>query len=233
MQKKAIIYLLFALLLFACSPQVESSPVTNDEPVENEEVVEPIASGEETAVDDSEPEISAPEPDENEAMDNELMNENSEEDAPIIPEETPAISRDNIAAGAQEQKSEPVVVDLGELVNPEPSDDEPIEQPAPGIPGGTAKLVEDVRLDLSNKLNVDVASIETVSVEEVMWRDSSLGCPVAGMSYLQVLTSGFRIILEVDSQTYSYHSKDTNNFILCENPQSPAPSQPGNGLGDT
>ena len=227
MQKKAIIYLLFALLLFACSPQVESG---SNESIENEEAIESVVADEDTAVDASQPSNSEPTQEENEPM-----SENEEEDTPIVPEETPSISQDNISTEGQEQKSEPVVVDLGQLMTPEPSgDEEPIEQPAPGIPNGTTKLVQDVRVDLSGKLDIDVDAIETVSVEEVMWRDSSLGCPLPDMAYLQVITPGFRITLQADGQTYYYHSKDTSNFVLCENPQSPAPSSdPGNGLGDT
>ncbi len=230
MQKKAILYLIFTFLLFACSPQVEPNSVGNGESSENETALSPVESEDETAV-------TNPEPSNSEAVqeDDESMTETNENDEPIVPEETPAISRDNIASESNEQKSEPVVVDLSTLMTPEPSgDEEPIEQPAPGIPDGTAKLINDVQQDLSSQLNIDISSIETISVEEVMWRDSSLGCPVDGMSYLQVLTSGFRIILEVDGQEYHYHSRDTSNFVLCRNPQSPIPGgEPAPGLDDT
>ena len=235
MKKQTFLYLFFLFLMISCSPQVEVNNGQNDETsIDNEEATieqSPLDSPTSAALESSEEAATT--------MDSEDMNENEDltddDTSPIAPEETPLISRDDISQDALDQKSEPVTVDLSQLVTPAPAEEsEPIEQPVPGIPNGTTKLLHDVRIDLSDKLGVDIDSIVTISVEEVMWRNSSLGCPMAGMSYLQVLTSGFRIMLSVDGETYHYHSRDTSNFILCTNPQSPAPgSEPAPGLGDT
>jgi hypothetical protein len=45
------------------------------------------------------------------------------------------------------------------------------------------------------------------------WRDASLGCPVKGMMYAQVITPGFKITLEFEEQTYSYHT-DTSTRVV-------------------
>ena len=63
-----------------------------------------------------------------------------------------------------------------------------------------ADLVE--RFDLATSRS----TIEVVTVEEVTWRDSSIGCPMKGMQYTQVLTPGTRIVLQHDDSTFSYHA---------------------------
>jgi hypothetical protein len=57
-----------------------------------------------------------------------------------------------------------------------------------------------------------------VSVEENEWRDSSLGCPKPGMNYLQVITPGYKIILESQSKRYEYHSDTNRRVVRCDKP---------------
>lgn len=225
MKKHIFIYLILFIALISCSPQV-SVDEEPDSPVTSEE------SGAEDAPADG---PSPNEPNEDEDMDSSAEDETNADNNQVDAEATPTASKDNLVPAATPEKSTPSSVDLGDLVDPEPSDDEPVEQPAPGvpIPSGSMALVNDVQVDLSQKLNVDVDNIQTVLVEEVQWRDSSLGCPIEGMAYLQVITPGFRILLSVDGETYHYHSRDTSNFVLCENPQTPSIDTPPPGLGDT
>lgn len=117
-----------------------------------------------------------------------------------------------------EQRATPVVVDIGKLTPPPTLGTEPIEQPAPGVPGTTAQLIEAVKQDLSSKFDVAIDEIEVLAIEEMNWRDSSLGCPQPDMAYLQVITPGFRITLSVDRKIFYYHSRDISHFLLCQNP---------------
>ena len=71
--------------------------------------------------------------------------------------------------------------------------------------------------DLAARLGVDEASIVVVDEQEVEWPDSSVGCPQPGMDYLQVITPGRLIILEVGGTRYEYHAGAGAPF-LCENP---------------
>ena len=57
--------------------------------------------------------------------------------------------------------------------------------------------------------------------EEVTWRDSAVGCPQKGMSYLQVLTDGTRIILQVGGRRFDYHAGGRRDLFYCANPQPP------------
>ncbi len=70
--------------------------------------------------------------------------------------------------------------------------------------------------DLVQRLNVDAASVQVLSAEEVVWPDASLGCPQPGMAYAQVMTDGMQVLLKVDDQIYAYHGRTPDDLFLCE-----------------
>ena len=74
--------------------------------------------------------------------------------------------------------------------------------PGTSVPGtGSDGADEEAAVaDLAERQGADPADIEVVSVENVTWPDSSLGCPEEGMQYAQVLTDGVLIVLELDGQ---------------------------------
>lgn len=92
----------------------------------------------------------------------------------------------------------------------------PGEEPAPDVPAAVYNmpLVQDMIQDLSQREQIDAEDIRIMSFEEVTWRDSSLGCPRPGMQYLQVLTEGFKVVLEADGEQYDYHASNSR-FVLC------------------
>lgn len=100
--------------------------------------------------------------------------------------------------------------------------------PEPTTPAGSGPLVEQARQDLAQRLDIDPAEIEVVSMESVVWPDSSLGCPQPGMAYMQVLRDGYRIQLRAGGRIYFYHGGGSRGPFLCENPATP-PSSPGFG----
>ena len=77
------------------------------------------------------------------------------------------------------------------------------------------KLIQDARADLAKRANVDESAITVKSVEPREWSDSSLGCPVEGMMYAQVITPGYLIVLEANGQAYEYHAS-YNRAVYCE-----------------
>jgi hypothetical protein len=99
----------------------------------------------------------------------------------------------------------------------------PLLEPVP------AEILVLVTNDLTEKTGAALEHIHVLETEAVEWPDSSLGCGEPGEIYLPVVTPGFRIVLEVDGQLYSYHTNTTNRFILCEMPGpimiSPTPSR--------
>jgi hypothetical protein len=81
--------------------------------------------------------------------------------------------------------------------------------------------VETATADLASRLEVDSADIEVISVEEVTWRDGSLGCPEPGMFYTQALVDGTRIVLGAGGRSYHYHAGGNRTPFLCEHPRDP------------
>jgi heat shock protein HslJ len=114
---------------------------------------------------------------------------------------------------------------------------------APTLPSGTTQispaarsLVELARQALAKELGVDAAAIRVVQIEEVEWRDSSLGCPKPGMNYLQVITPGYRITLEAQGRSYQYHTDTGKRVVRCDMPPTratPAAPNPENPLANT
>jgi hypothetical protein len=93
----------------------------------------------------------------------------------------------------------------------------PATEPTGVEPPAEAKeAVRLARENLAQKLGLSPEAIRLVSVEAVEWRDTSLGCPQPGMMYAQVITPGFRVVLEAGGKGYNYHT-DTGRFVvLCE-----------------
>lgn len=57
---------------------------------------------------------------------------------------------------------------------------------------------------------------------ELVWPDSSLGCPNRSSMYTQVLTPGYLIRLQALERIFEYHTDKNSLVIYCENP-SPLP----------
>ncbi len=77
------------------------------------------------------------------------------------------------------------------------------------------KLIADAQADLAQRIGAATASISVVSAEPVEWRDASLGCPIPGVMYAQVITPGYKIVLEAGGKQYNYHAS-TTTVRLCE-----------------
>ena len=84
------------------------------------------------------------------------------------------------------------------------------------IDSSLQSVVDAATADLIARLGVERSTISVVSAKAVTWPDKSLGCPKAGMQYLQVLVDGALIDLQAGGKTYSYHSGDDGKPVLCE-----------------
>lgn len=107
----------------------------------------------------------------------------------------------------------------------------PTASPEPAAPG-SQQVVAAARTDLAQRLGVSENESSVSLVEAVEWPDGSLGCPQPGMSYVQVLTPGFRLILQVEGTAYEYHTDTRQTVVLCEEismsdlPAIPEPVEP-------
>ncbi len=100
------------------------------------------------------------------------------------------------------------------------------------LPGGAETIVDLAKADLAQRLAVETSAITLVSYEEVVWSDSSLGCPQPGMAYLQVPKDGSLVVLEFESRTYDYHTGGGRDPFLCEQTIIQKEDSPQLDLGD-
>ena len=138
------------------------------------------------------------------------INETEEVTESISSEETAIVISPEIPASP--------TVDPTSFSTIEPIATESIPSTLEVIAGGEMQdMIAKVKAALASRLGVSPDEIIVVSVEAVTWNDSSLGCPSSGVSYLQVLTPGYKIILRVDGVEYAYHTDDANKYLLCNN----------------
>ncbi len=95
--------------------------------------------------------------------------------------------------------------------------------PADPILQGLLRRIEE---DLAVRLAIAADEISLVETTEVEWSDSSLDCPQPGMSYLQVITPGYRVVLQADDQMFEYHTNRDAYFVFCEDQVPPALPKP-------
>jgi len=69
--------------------------------------------------------------------------------------------------------------------------------------------------DLATKLKIAPEKIQVVSVEEVDWPDTSMGCPQPGMFYAQVIVQGYRIVLAAEGKQVVYHADRHEHVGTC------------------
>lgn len=82
--------------------------------------------------------------------------------------------------------------------------------------------------DLGTRLNADPTTIAVIEYRDVIWGDSSMGCPQADTSYLQRLTAGSLLILEASGGTrFEYHAGPTGELFYCATPRPPVEGQGG------
>jgi len=82
------------------------------------------------------------------------------------------------------------------------------------LPPAQADAVDQAIAYLAAELGVAAAQIELVSVEEVIWPDTSLGCPRPGMAYADVLVPGFLVRLASGGQEYELHLGNLRGQIV-------------------
>jgi hypothetical protein len=137
------------------------------------------------------------------------------------PDETPEDKAPGEGTDQQEGEAvSPSVVDLSDITARPPEEEagEPVEMPQPGSPDPAATMANRAVNDLANRRNLDVSEISIVEVEEVEWRSSALGCPQPNVRYLEVVTPGYRILLEAGGETYDYRASRQGALRLCEDP---------------
>ncbi|MGD9599114.1 MAG: hypothetical protein AB7G76_05895 [Steroidobacteraceae bacterium] len=86
---------------------------------------------------------------------------------------------------------------------------------AEGDEGLPARLADRVKADAATRLGVDPAAVTLVSAEAVTWSDGSLGCRTPGEMAIQVLTPGFRVVVDAGGTRLVYHTDTREQFRFC------------------
>jgi hypothetical protein len=143
----------------------------------------------------------------------------SQDTARSSPEPTAAPTRRETAAPTPSSIPTTASPTPGKTRSVDPSPTAGRAQPGQEQPYQT--IVQLVIADAATRLGIGPEQITVLSIESVNWSDAGLGCPVPGMMYAQVITPGYRILLEAEGQTYRYHTDRSRAFVLCQQGQEP------------
>ncbi len=83
-------------------------------------------------------------------------------------------------------------------------------------PAVQKQVVGAAQTALAKKLKVKASQISLVSIEPVSWPDSCLGLAGPDEMCAQMITDGYRIVLSVNGQTYTFHTDQTGKNIRQE-----------------
>lgn len=105
-------------------------------------------------------------------------------------------------------------------------------QPPPAMPpSGAAEIpaetIERLRAEAARQAGVPLASVRVLGSEAVTWPDSGLGCSGPQESTLQVLTPGYRVVLEAGGRRIEFRGDRRGHFSLCPQGQGGPPVEPG------
>ncbi len=116
----------------------------------------------------------------------------------------------------------PGAVDLDELLEEEPPDEELLEEmPQPGRPNrprpaAVTRTIFTLTNHLARYTDVPRRDIEFVGIEQMSWGSTALGCPAPDTAYSEVAVDGWLITLEAAGEPYTYHTEGLARFVLCE-----------------
>jgi len=69
------------------------------------------------------------------------------------------------------------------------------------------------RADLAQQLQIDIDTITLVSVDQVDWPDACMGIQTPGVMCAQVITSGYKVVLEANGKQYEYHTNESGSRV--------------------
>jgi hypothetical protein len=109
--------------------------------------------------------------------------------------------------------------DQAEEAPVESPSDSPSESPSESPSSTPSDGAADAAVaDLAAHLGIEPEAVQVVAVEEVTWRDGSLGCAEPGMVYTQALVDGARITLRAEGVEHEYHQGASGTPIRCADP---------------
>jgi hypothetical protein len=102
-----------------------------------------------------------------------------------------------------------------ESAAPSPTAGSPGPAVSTTVPPEAVPVVERAKQEAAARASVPVSQIQVISIARVAWPDSSLGCPQPGQMYSQIVTPGYKIILQAGNATVEYHTDLTQRVVAC------------------
>ncbi|MEZ4767000.1 MAG: hypothetical protein R2844_01045 [Caldilineales bacterium] len=96
---------------------------------------------------------------------------------------------------------------------------EPAVEPPVGV--GTIPSDEEIAAALATPLDVAADQISVVSVEPVDWPDACLGVYTPDVMCLQVITPGYRIVVDANGQQVEVHTNQDLSVVVEAGPEEP------------
>jgi hypothetical protein len=113
------------------------------------------------------------------------------------------------------------LIDSGETVVDEMVDDIDGGPEDPATPDMTSVLPIEVLQAIADLLvaggdgEASTAALTIISAEAVEWPDTFLGCPVEGGFAAQVITPGYRVVVEYGGERYEVHTDLQGHAVMC------------------
>jgi hypothetical protein len=101
------------------------------------------------------------------------------------------------------------------LEDEDPAPDGPPASPEAAASPSTDAVLEPIVAAIAEELNVAPEDVGVVSATPETWPDASLGCPQPDMLYAQVVTPGFRVIVEVAGEQIEFHTDERGTVVRC------------------
>ncbi len=99
---------------------------------------------------------------------------------------------------------------------------DPTSLPGDGVPPA---IVAQAVNDAATRAGVDASVVTVVSADSVTWPNGAAGCPKMGFLYTDVITPGYRVVVEAGGTTYDYRGSVKGGSVgWCQNA---APMGPG------
>lgn len=96
----------------------------------------------------------------------------------------------------------------------------PTEAPASAVTSGEdVPAVAAARQVLAQQIRTVPEAIRVISLEAVDWPDGCLGVYAPGVSCIQVIVPGYRIVLEAEGRRYTYHTDREGRWVVRADPR--------------
>ncbi|MFO7689402.1 MAG: hypothetical protein R6W83_02420 [Cryobacterium sp.] len=104
--------------------------------------------------------------------------------------------------------------------------------PPPSVPPTGAEVVPEAVIDrlrgeVARQAGLALDSVRLLESEAVTWPDSGLGCSGPDESTLQVLTPGYRVVLDAGGRRLEYRGDSRGRFSLCPEGRGGPPAERG------